>query len=46
MAVCRILSTRVDETDPWLKPERGRRLSDDLETRDVENIVFDLTLGR
>ena len=43
--VCRIWATRVDETDAWLRPERGACLSGDLETRDVENIVLlDLTL--
>ena len=38
--VRRILATRVDETDVGLKPERGARFSDDLETKDVENIAL------
>ena len=43
--VCRMWATRVDETDVGLKPERGARFSDDLETRDAENIaLLDLAL--
>jgi len=38
--VCGIRTVRVDETDVVLKPERGARFSDDLETRAVESIVL------
>jgi len=42
--LCRNWDTRVDETDAWLKPERGAHFSGDLETRDVENMVVFLDL--
>jgi len=45
--VCRIWATRVDESNAWLKRERGARFGGDLMMRDVENIVLlDLTGGR
>ena len=36
----RIKTVRGDETEVGVKPERGARFSDDLETRDVESIVL------